>query len=114
MSSEQKRKSVRVARPLEIHYAADCPPIAARVTDLSEGGAFVDTAAPMAPGTVVDFRLALPDGRPEGAVTGRARVIWSQPTVGMGFAFEGLDDEQRKRIRFYVASVFFGQSAPGN
>jgi hypothetical protein len=111
MAIDERRTAVRVAKPLEIRYAANCPPIAARTSDLSESGAFVDTPEPLAAGSLVDFWLALPDGAPDRPVAGRARVVWAQPTVGMGLAFEGLAREDRDRIKFYVASVFFGQAS---
>jgi hypothetical protein len=45
-------------------------------------------------------------------VVGKAVVRWLQPTVGMGVEFLGLSDADRDRIKFFVASRFFGRSGP--
>lgn len=99
------REFVRVASGLEIEYSCDSPTSTGRLVDLSEGGAFIDTATPFEEGTELDFRLELP-GESE-PVVGRAVVRWRQETVGMGIRFVGLDDEDRERLRFYVASEYF-------
>ena len=107
MARDEKRQAVRVARPLECEYSADCPPIRATVCDLSDKGMFLDTQHPLHVGDVIDFRLELPDER-ETPVTGRGRVVWIEPLVGVGIQFLELSPDQRERLRFWVASVFFG------
>ena len=61
MAREEKRQAVRVARPIDCEYSADCPPIHATVCDLSDKGMFLDTQHPLNVGELIDFRLDLPD-----------------------------------------------------
>ena len=107
----ERREAVRIAKPLEIVYSSDSPPISARIEDLSEKGAFVGTDNPLAPGSELDFRFDLPDSQAGEVISGRARVQWIEPMVGMGIEFESLSQAQQDRLRFFVASVFFGQPA---
>lgn len=102
--SEESRDHVRVRKALEFEYQADGQPIRARIEDLSEGGAFVDTRTPQAVGDELRFKLTLPGADP---ITGKALVRWQQVNVGMGIEFFGLSDEEREAIKFYVASEFF-------
>lgn len=105
MSDEDHREFVRVESHLEIEYSCDSPPFTGRVIDLSEGGAFIDTANPFDVGTRLAFRLQLPDEAEP--IVGRAVVRWQQPTVGMGIQFAQLSEEDRERLRFYVGSEYF-------
>lgn len=105
-----RREAVRVARPIDIQYRNNCPPISARIEDLSESGAFVDTRHMLMVGTVVQYSFSLPD-EVGPAITGRARVVWTAPHVGVGLQFLDLSEPDRQRLRFFVASVFFGHEA---
>ena len=105
MAEDDHREFVRVDSDLEIEYSSDSPPFTARVVDLSEGGAFIDTPNPFEEGEELEFWLELPDESEP--MVGRAVVCWRQETVGMGIRFVGLDDDQRERLRFYVASEYF-------
>lgn len=102
----EHRGFVRVEKRLVLEYRANGAPFRALVTDLGEGGAFVDTPGPLPPGTDLTFTLDLDDAMEP--ITGRARVAWRQETVGMGIEFLDLSDDDRQRLRFFVASVFFG------
>ncbi len=102
--SKETRDHVRVRKSLEFEYRCDGQAISARIEDLSEGGAFIDTANPHAKGSELRFKLTLPGEEP---ITGAARVRWQQPTVGMGIEFLGLSEAQREAIKFYVAAEFF-------
>lgn len=110
--SEDHRDHVRIGSILEIEYWHDAAPapVRARLEDLGEGGAFVDTANPIAEGAEIDFRLHLPAEKEP--ITGKAVVRWLQPTVGMGIEFLGLSEPERDRIKFFVASRFFSRSGP--
>jgi c-di-GMP-binding flagellar brake protein YcgR len=104
----ERRDSVRVKRPIEIEYSADCPPIRARLDDLSETGAFIDTAHPLGEGSDLVLRFTLPVNPEEARVECRARVVWTEPMVGVGVRFVELDEVSRERIRDYVAQELFG------
>lgn len=105
---EDRRRAVRVSKSLEFYYSAECRPIQARLDDLSEAGAFVDTSHPLTVGSLVDFKFQLPD-ESSGPIEGRGRVAWVSPMVGVGLEFQNLKAEDRERIKFYVAGEFFAR-----
>jgi uncharacterized protein (TIGR02266 family) len=104
--AEDKREFVRVNRILDLEYSVDATTFTGRITDLGEGGAFLDATYPQPAGTVLQFRLELPDD-PQ-PIEGRARVAWHEPMLGMGIAFVDLTEPQRDQLRFFVGSTFFG------
>jgi carbamate kinase len=104
-----KREAVRVQKPIEVTYTADCPPIQGRIEDISEKGFFLDTTHPLAVGSIIQYRFLLPGPSPETPIEGEGRVVWAEPMVGVGIEFVGMSQEDRDRIRFFVASVYFGQ-----
>ena len=57
----------------------------AQISDLSAGGAFVDTVNPLDVGAELRYRFFLPGA--DSPVEGSARVAWQQPMVGMGIEF---------------------------
>ena len=68
----------------------------ARVTDLSEGGCYVDSLGEAQIGEVLSFRLQLPDGEWL-ELTGK--VAHQKPPLGFGLRFVELTDEQHERLR---------------
>lgn len=108
MEHKDRRGAVRVAKPLEVHYSQDSPYIEARAADISETGLFLETQHPLEVGSKISLRFALPDGN-EAVISTTAIVLWVDPLVGVGVAFHGLPDDQRERIKFWVAAEFFGQ-----
>lgn len=107
MSGVDKRKGVRVNRPIEVLYSANCPPIEATLQDLSDKGMFLDTQHSLHVGDVISFEFQLPGDEDERPISGKGRVVWIEPLVGVGVQFLGLSDETIERLRFWVASVFF-------
>ncbi len=104
---DERRRAVRVKKALEIVYSSASPPIEARLDDLSETGMFVETSHPLEVGAPVEFTLALPDGT-ETPVKGKGEVAWTDHAVGVGIRFTEISAEDRERIKWYVAEVFFG------
>jgi Tfp pilus assembly protein PilZ len=111
MTDEKRREgSIRVQKPLEITYAANCPPIQARIEDISETGFFLDNTNNLHVDSELEFSLDLPDESGVRKIQGKGRVVWIQPTVGAGVEFLDLGPDDRAAIRFFVASVFFGHA----
>ena len=106
--SKERRESVRVKKALEIVYSSNSPPIHARLDDLSETGMFVETSHPLEVGALVDFTLVLPDDKIGEPLRGKGMIAWADKTVGVGIRFVDLTDEDRERVKWYVAEVFFG------
>lgn len=68
----------------------------ARVTDLSDGGCYVDTLGEAQVGEVVVFKLQLPDGEWL-ELTGE--VAHQTPPLGFGLRFVNLAAEQHEKLR---------------
>lgn len=71
----------------------------ARITDLSEGGCFVDTTGEALIGELLTFRVELPGGA---WLELRGEVAHQQKTVGFGLRFTDLTDEQREQLRSFI------------
>jgi Tfp pilus assembly protein PilZ len=74
----------------------------ARVTDLSEGGCYVDTLGEAQVGEILRFKLQLPDGD---WIDLRGRVAHESPPLGFGVRFVDLSDEQRDRLRAVIENA---------
>src|SRR5215210_7277758 len=67
----------------------------ARITDLSEGGCYVDSLGEAQVGEVLKFKLQLPDGAWL-ELTGE--VAHQSPPLGFGLRFTNLPEEQREKL----------------
>jgi len=67
----------------------------ARITDLSEGGCFVDTMGEAYVGELLTFRVQVADGAPL-ELTGE--VAHHMRPVGFGLRFVDMTDEQREQL----------------
>lgn len=110
MDEKRQQGAIRVQKPLEITYAAGCPPIDARIEDISETGFFLDNTNALQIDSELEFSIKLPVDAELVTVHGKGKVIWMQPTVGAGVQFTELSGEDRDVIRFFVASVYFGHA----
>jgi uncharacterized protein (TIGR02266 family) len=75
-----------------------------RAVNLSAGGAFIETTAPADAGDPVTLTFRDPAGGPSLLLRGRVRWVTpfgtlQNPQPGMGVAFTGLDDVQRRRLQ---------------
>ena len=77
----------------------------ARVTDLSEGGCYVDSLGEAQVGEVIAFKLQLPEGDWL-ELTGK--VAHQTPPLGFGLRFINLTDEQHEKLH----SLFDQQLSP--
>ena len=68
----------------------------ARVTDLSEGGCYVDTMGEAQVGEVISFKLQLPAGE---WLELSGEVAHQTPPLGFGLRFVDLSDEQCEKLR---------------
>jgi PilZ domain-containing protein len=72
-----------------------------RTTDLGPGGCFVDTANPFPVGSKLQLNLHKGKSNFETAGT----VVYSQNGLGMGVAFDELDDTQRTALANWLSEV---------
>jgi hypothetical protein len=71
----------------------------ARITDLSEGGCFVDTSGEALVGELLTFQIQLPDGNWL-ELTGQ--VAHHMRPVGFGLRFVEMTDEQREQLLSFI------------
>lgn len=84
---------------------------AGRVTNISRGGLFIETRAPLPIQSMVDLALHLPQIRTVLNVQGR--VVWtydvkkktSQLMTGSGIKFVGMSAAQQQVLESYIASI---------
>ena len=98
MASERRRHP-RVPALFEVTWEGAAGRYEARTSDLSEGGCFIDTIVPAAPGEEITFRLRLPAG---GWLEFRGVVTYHFPNTGFGVRFEAASAEDRKRLQWLV------------
>ncbi len=79
-----------------------------RITDVSEGGCFVETMAILALGDRVVIKLALPQGR---KICVDGQVVTVDPGIGFAVRFPELRTDQRTEIRQAVQHVLVGDSS---
>lgn len=98
----ERREHERIAVCLEVDYRCDDTFLFAYITDMSAMGIFIQTTTPKPPGTLLNLRFRIPDGK---RLDVDGRVIWvNQPhgkdsiNPGMGVQFVGLTALQRDQI----------------
>jgi|ERR1700752_598202 len=74
----------------------------ARVTDLSEGGCYIDSICIAHVGEILELRLKLPNGNWL-QLTGE--VAHQTPPLGFGLRFVDNTDEQREILRLLIAHL---------
>ena len=80
----------------------------ARVTDLSEGGCYVDTLGEAQVGEILSVTLQLPNGD---SLQLSGEVAHQMPPMGFGVRFVDLSSEQLKKVRSLLVDV---QGSPDN
>jgi len=101
----EKRRHIRIPLIAEIQYFSDSPPLAARISDISSSGLFIDTLNALPIGATVKFRLLLPPEISATPIVGEGVVAWVQPMLGMGLRFTHMGRTDWERITAYVGSV---------
>lgn len=74
----------------------------ARITDLSEGGCFVDTTGQAHIGERLTVRIQTPDG---GCLELTGEVAHESRPIGFGLRFVDLSDEQREQLRSFLTTL---------
>jgi Tfp pilus assembly protein PilZ len=74
----------------------------ARVTDLSEGGCYVDTMGEAQVSEVITFKLQLPEGE---WLELSGEVAHQTPPLGFGLRFVNLTDDQHEKLRSLLEPI---------
>jgi c-di-GMP-binding flagellar brake protein YcgR len=87
--------------------------VAARLLDLSAGGALLAQPVPLEVGAIHDFALELPDE----PIWVQAEVRHCGPAAGggwhVGIEFLGIDPRDEERLRAYLDSAAKPEAGPG-
>lgn len=75
--------------------------LSARTSEIGVGGCYVDALNPFNVGTAVTLKIV----RDQGAFEAKAKVVYSDPSFGMGLKFDGLDPEQRTTLENWLAEI---------
>jgi hypothetical protein len=75
--------------------------LSARTSEVGLGGCYVDALNPFATGTQVKIRIV----RDQGAFEASAKVVYSDPSFGMGLAFVEIAPEQRLILENWVEEI---------
>ena len=90
---DERRSKPRLNVSLDASWDRDHP---ARITNLSEGGCYLDTVGEVMRGEIVGFRALLPDGD---FLYLEGEVRHYTPGVGFGVRFVDLNDEQQANLK---------------
>lgn len=96
---EDRRAKPRLRVSLDAMWDSSTEAHSARITDLSEGGCFLDSVGEVRLGEIVGFRVLMPDDEwlyLEGEV--RHYTV----NVGFGVQFTELNDEQTEKLRWLL------------
>ena len=74
----------------------------ARVTDLSEGGCYVDTLGEAQVGEILSLKIQVPSGE---WLELSGEVAHQTPPLGFGLRFQNLTDEQLDKLRSVIAEI---------
>lgn len=109
----ERRKSERTQLVVRVDYQTVDDLFSEFARNINEGGLFVETDHPPAPGTAVSLQFKIPGSDEPIQVQGRVAHTTSdtgdQP-LGMGIEFDDLDAQARERINELVRELRAGAS----
>ena len=98
----ERRRKDRLEVCLDAAWDGESGNYTARVTDLSEGGCYLDTMGEAQSGEIVNFKLQLPGGDWL-ELTGE--VAHQSPPMGFGLRFIDLTDEQIEKLHSFISQL---------
>ena len=100
---DERRSEKRLEVSLETVWdGTGSKKLSARITDLSEGGCFVDTTGEAQIGERLTVRIQLPDGN---CLELTGEVAHESRPIGFGLRFVDLSDEQREQLHSFLANL---------
>ncbi len=105
MIMSERRREDRWVVCLDAVWDGKSGNYSARITDLSEGGCYVDTLGEAMVGEILSFRIQLPNGQ---WLQLSGEVAHQTPPLGFGLRFVELTDQQLQTLR----SVLSDQQPP--
>jgi hypothetical protein len=100
-AKERRVKRCPFVASAEVSEVSTGTKLSARTSEIGVGGCYVDALNPFHVGAAVKVRIL----RDQGAFEAKAKVVYSDPSFGMGLAFEDLAGEQRLILENWVAEI---------
>jgi hypothetical protein len=75
--------------------------VSGRTSEIGLGGCYVDTLNPFPEGMLVGLRIL----RDQGVFETKAKIVYCDPTFGMGLAFTEMKPEQRSLLETWLAEI---------
>jgi hypothetical protein len=97
-----KRKELRIEVCLDAIWDGTMGKYSARVTDLSEGGCYIDSLCGAYVGEVVRFNVQLPDGE---WLELSGEIAHHVPQIGFGVRFVDMSDTNRQKLKAFLAQI---------
>jgi hypothetical protein len=99
-----KRRSVRrcpLVASAEVTELRSGALLSARTSELGLGGCYVDALNPFPEGTLVGLRIL----RDQGVFETTAKVVYCDPTFGMGLAIKEMMPDQRSLLEAWLVEI---------
>ena len=99
-----KQRSVRrcpLVASAEVTELGSGTMLSARTSEFGLGGCYVDALNPFAEGTLVGLRIL----RDQGVFETKAKVVYCDPTFGMGLAFTDMPPDQRALLEAWLTEI---------
>ncbi len=93
---DDRRSRPRLSVSLDTRWDGETGVHHARITNLSEGGCYLDTVGEVMRGEIVGFRVLLPD---EDFLYLEGEVRHYTPAIGFGVRFVDLNDEKQANLK---------------
>ncbi len=100
---EDRRSKPRLTVSLDAVWDSTTGRQSARITNLSEGGCYLDTVGETLSGEIVCFRLLMPNHDDWLYLEGEVRHY--TPGVGFGVRFTDLNEEQKEKIALLIKTA---------
>ncbi len=100
---DEKRSSLRRLALSVVSYEHGGKQFQDRISDLSQGGLFIDNLNPLPEGSLISFRFSLPGDPSERPIIGEGRVAWQRPLQGMGVSFTRLSEVDKGRLKIFLS-----------
>jgi len=96
---DERRSKPRLSVSLDAVWNGETGRQSARMTDLSEGGCYMDTVGEVLKGEIVGFRILLPD---DDWLYLEGEVKHHRQGFGFGVQFVDLNDEQTTKLQMLL------------
>lgn len=100
-SKQRRYPRVRVNLPAEAKHVLENFPRRGQISNVSEGGAYIEMVQTLEPPTCVDVVLWLNNEK----IQARAEVVTRNAHLGNGIRFTRISDTDRKKLRDFVEAT---------